>query len=623
MAQSSDIYKMCGIAGIIQANPSLYHKEQLENMTRALSHRGPEGQGHWQSPGGHALLGHCRLCIIDLSPAAAQPMHSLEKYSIVHNGEIYNYIELREELRKNGYSFRTQSDTEVILASFDYWGEDCVLHFDGMFAFAIWDEEEKELFAARDRFGEKPFYYFFEDERFLFGSEMKAIWAAGISRQPNLRLLFNFITIGYVDNPARPEETFYTNISKLPPASRLFYAPGDQEPLVEKYWDLDPEIKKQKVSEQEAIEIFNNLLNTSVKRRLRSDVAVGTSLSGGLDSSSIVAIASGMTNKESFASFTASFPGFQKDETPYARKVADKFGLRSHQADISLEGLLKDWDKLCYHQEEPFGSASIYAQYRVYELAQDKQVKVLLDGQGADETLAGYNKYYKWYWQELFIKRRLVRSGELKASRALGIDEKFGVKNIIASLFPDLASVILERQYLLKALGQEDLTRDFIKQHSKEAYYIVPEYFNLNGALYFNTIVHGLEELLRYADRNSMAFGRETRLPFLNHELVEFIFSLPSQFKIRSGWTKWILRTVMNNRLPDEITWRKDKIGFEPPQQLWMQSPAMQDMVRQAREKLIGEGILRTEVRDKPVRARASHEMDNYDWRYLAAAPFI
>jgi asparagine synthase (glutamine-hydrolysing) len=282
--------------------------------------------------------------------------------------------------------------------------------------------------------------------------------------------------------------------------------------------------------------------------------------------------------------------------------------------------MVNDWEKLCYHQEEPFGSASIYAQYQVYELAGQNNVKVLLDGQGADETLAGYHKYYKWYWQELFRNRKLFRSKELKYAKEMSVQERFGFKNIIAAYFPGFATVTLENQYLLKAIRQEDLEKEFVKLQSKEAYYTTPDHFTLNGVLHFNTCTHGLEELLRYADRNSMAHGREVRLPFLSHELVEFIFSLPANFKIRQGWTKWLLREAMKNKLPESITWRKDKIGFEPPQKKWMENKRVQDAIHEARKKLVAEKVLKPEVLQKPIRTQASHEADNYDWRYLSSS---
>ncbi len=620
---------MCGIAGIIQSRPGISSKEQLKKMTDTLVHRGPEGEGSWQNENGTVLLGHRRLAIIDLSDAAAQPMQYLNRYSIIHNGEIYNYIELKEYLQKQGYTFRTASDTEVILAAFDHFNDECIEHFDGMFAFAIWDNEQQELFAARDRFGEKPFYYSFDGSQLVFASEMKAIWAAGIERKANLQMLFNFITIGYTDNPGRPEETFYENVFKLPPASRLYYTPSTQELIVEKYWDIDPAIQNSTLTDAEALEKFDQLFTASVKRRLRSDVAVGTSLSGGLDSSSVVATAFPLathlhsTSKTELDTFTAVFPGFDKDESAFARQVAGQFRLQNHTVEISVNDFVNDWEKFLHHQEEPFGSASAYAQYKVFELAKQNKVTVLLDGQGADETLAGYSKYYKWYWQELFQKRRLIKSKELKASKELGVNENFSFKNIIAALFPDIASVILERQYLVHALRQEDLSKEFVRLQSKEAYYSTPVNFNLNGVLYFNTCIHGLEELLRYADRNSMAHSREVRLPFLDHELVEFIFSLPSHFKIRNGWTKWLLRQSKNPQLPKDIVWRKGKIGFEPPQKEWMQDTRIQDMIQAARKKLVSVNILKPGVLDRPVLPASAHSADNYDWRYLAAASYL
>jgi len=633
---------MCGIAGIITPLPlngddQVYSllNHRIHKMANALQHRGPDGEGFWINTAGTVAFGHRRLSIIDLSDAGIQPMHYPAvnnintnefntRYTIIHNGEIYNYIELRDELQKKGYSFRSQTDTEVIAAAYDHWQDECVDHFDGMFSFAIWDEKEKELFAARDRFGEKPFYYYFDHEQFIFGSEMKALWASGIARIPNQKMLFNFLTIGYTDNPGIPGETFFQNISKLPPASCLKYYTTKNELVLEKYWDIDPDLQDKMISDEHAIEKFNDLFSTSVKRRLRSDVAIGTSLSGGLDSSSVIATIKSLTPHYSpLTSFTAVFPGFSKDESSYAKQVAQLYNLQQFPVEVTVNGFLNDWEKLTYHQEEPFGSASVYAQYKVFELAKQHQVKVLLDGQGADETLAGYHKYYKWYWQELFSKRKLKQSKELIAARNNGVQESFGFKNIIASYFPDIASMLLEHQYLLKAVKQEDLARDFVKLQSKEAYYATPTHFNLNGVLYFNTCMHGLEELLRYADRNSMAHGVETRLPFLNHELVEFIFSLPSHFKIRQGWTKWLLRKTIEQKLPNEITWRKDKVGFEPPQMQWMQNKTVQELIHEAREKMVKENILRPGVLNKPIHPMNSHDADNYDWRYLTAAAYF
>jgi len=612
---------MCGIAGIIQLPSTGFTQEHLASMTKALAHRGPDGEGQFSNPDQTVLLGHRRLAIIDRSDAGRQPMDYLGRYTLIHNGEIYNYKELKTELQQKGYVFRSQSDTEVIVAAYDCWKEECLTHFDGMFAFAIWDEKKRELFAARDRFGEKPFYYYYDQHRFLFASEMKALWAAGIDKIPNQKMLFNFITIGYTDNPNRPEETFYEGIQQLPPAAYLKFSGVYFQYSIKNWWELDPEIQDKEITEEEAIEEFSELFSASVRRRMRSDLPAGTSLSGGLDSSSIVAAIHALNHRNnSQQCFTAVFDGFEKDESAYAGIVAKQYELQQHLVRFSANDLLNDWDKLCYHQEEPFGSSSIYAQYKVYEKAREKGVTVLLDGQGADELLAGYGSYYKWYWQELFRKRKLYRSKELRYARERGIDEPFDYRNMIAAYFPAYATVVLERHYLIKAIGHKDLTPEFVQLQSKEAYYTPPEYFNLNGVLHFNTCVHGLSELLRFADRNSMAHGREVRLPFLDHELVEFVFSLPSHFKIRQGWSKWLLRKSMDKKLPDAINWRSGKVGFEPPQQQWMENRAIQEAIREAKKTLVDEKILQSAVLDKPVVPHSAHAADQYDWRYFSAA---
>lgn len=616
---------MCGIAGIIQKTPRL-GQVHLQRMTDALQHRGPNGEGHWCRSDQQVMLGHRRLSIIDLSDQAAQPMHfqqptsSLTRYSIVHNGEIYNYIELRKQLRNEGYRFQTESDTEVILAAYDFWQDECVEQFDGMFAFAIWDHEQQQLFAARDRFGEKPFYFYFDKQKLVFASEMKALWAAGIPRQVNQQMLFNFITIGYTDNPNKPHETFFQDIFQLPPAHRLFYDWADEAPHTESYWEIDLDHQNIHISSDEAQEQFRYLLSASVRRRLRSDVPMGCSLSGGIDSSSIALLATQLgASPQQFQAYTARFTGYEKDESSAAAAWANQLGLPHHVIDVGGGELADLWWTFFQAQEEPMSSASAFAQFCVYREAARNSTIVLLDGQGADETLAGYTRYYKWYWQELFQKRKLRRSGEMAKARALGIQEEFGLQNIMAALFPELASVILERQYLVNALRHRDLHPDFVKLQGRAAYYSGPEIRSLNGQLHFNTCVHGLGELLHYADRNSMYWGREVRLPFLNHQLVEFLFSLPAHFKIREGWTKWLLRSSMADKLPETTVWQKEKIGFEPPQMEWMKQPALLEISREARAALVKEKILLASALDKRPEPASAYDAKAWDWRYLAA----
>ena len=611
---------MCGIAGILSPTKIEGSKQIIEAATGALIHRGPEQERHWCNEEHTVVLGHTRLCIIDVHPRSSQPFNYLSRYHIIHNGEIYNYLEIKKELEKKGYHFSTESDTEVIIAAYHAYYRECLREFDGMFSFAIWDEQEKILFAARDRLGEKPFFFFFDDKEFLFASEIKALWAAGIPKLVNESMLYNYLSIGYTANPFDPRETFYQNIQKLPAASFLEYSLSAHTLTIEKYWNVEAE-ESDSIKPNDAIEQFTSLFKESVEKRLRSDVAIGTSLSGGLDSSSIVAMcaqqgAPNYTHK----CFTASFPGFNRTEDEYASIVAKQFGLQHHLSTINDSDLLDKWDTIMWHQEEPVTSASVVAQYKVYQAAKQNGVTVLLDGQGADEILAGYHKYYKWYWQQLYAEKNLSRSGELKAATAQGIKEKFGVKNKAMAVFPQFSMAMLQSKKAKKAFRQPDLHKEFAHLQKRNFYYATPAESTLNSALYFNSFVYGLEELLRYADRNSMAHAVEVRLPFLNYQLVEFLFTLPPQLKIRDGWTKWLLRASMEKLLPKDIVWRKEKIGFEPPQKQWMQNPLVQERIQDAKKILVKKNILSSSVLKKAITPTDAHSANNKDWRYWSAS---
>lgn len=624
---------MCGIAGILlqAVNPmALVH---LKKMTDTIAHRGPDGEGQWSNKNNTVHLGHRRLSIIDLSKNAGQPMSYANRYQIVHNGEIYNYLEIRSFLQNKGYSFSTQSDTEVILAAYDYWKEKCLQQFDGMFAFAIWDEKQGKLFVARDRFGEKPFYYYEDESHFIFASEMKALWAIGIEKKIDNKMLLNYLTLGHVQNCIDKEQTFFEDIYSLPPSHYLTYEPAvNHLSTINKYWRLNKELKIE-ISVPDAIEKFTELFNNSVKRRLRSDVPLGTSLSGGLDSSSIAYTIDQLQNKNSngknpnlLHTFSAVFPGFENDESKYIQSVAENFSINNYQTQPTAVDLINDFEKLCFHQEEPFQSSAIFAQYKVFELAKKHEVKVLLDGQGADEILAGYTKYIHWYLQEVLSRHRLGSTQiERKAFRKNNMPFRWNIKNIVAAFLPSHAAMQLEKNEYHKTIRHPKISLEFLQLSAGRDWEGIhkPIVTKLNDILHFNTTEMGLEELLRFADRNSMAHGREVRLPFLNHELVEFIFSLPSQLKMHDGWTKYLLRKAMDKKLPDEIVWRKQKVGFEPPQKSWMEEPALQDYMHEAKKKLVNAGILIKNALDKKIEPLSAHADKNYDWRYLSAAHII
>ena len=610
---------MCGIAGILSPNPAKLTGERLKKMTDAIAHRGPDGEGCWLSPSGLAGLGHRRLSIIDLSPAGTQPMSYLGRYAVIHNGEIYNYRELRSLLQSKGYVFSSRTDTEIIPAAYDLYGPGCVQYFDGMFAFALWDEKEKTLFLARDRFGEKPLFFYRDEEQFVFASEMKALWAAGIPKESNHNMLFNFITIGYTQNPADGFETFFKDIKKLPARSILLYNALTQQMETKLYWDPRIGSPPPPNSESAVLEQFSTLLSDSVNKRLRSDVAVGTSLSGGLDSSAIVSyILRQPEAPKVLSTFSAVFPGFEKDETPFIHLVTRRFALENYQTAPTAADLIRDFEKLTTHQEEPFQSSSIYAQFCVFGLAASRHVKVLLDGQGADELLAGYSKYYSWYWRELYGNDKKALALELAAAKRLGTAERWTWENRLASMLPEYAGSFFKKRRIASQFNHKDLSRPFLR--SGVSYYELPPVTNLNGVLYYNALMNGMEELLRYADRNSMAHGVEVRLPFLDHRLAEFLFSLPAHFKIREGWTKWLLRVSMENILPSEIVWRKDKTGYEPPQYRWMTDKTLRDYIQEARRSLVKRGILDRAILQKKIQPMGAHAAENYDWRYLVTA---
>lgn len=618
---------MCGIAGIISAKTSLVQLPVLKKMTDALAHRGPDGEGHWISRQGMAGLGHRRLKIIDLTDAAAQPMHYLDRYSIVYNGEIYNYIELKRELKKAGYYFISNSDTEVILAAYDYYKEDCLHYFDGMFAFAIWDNTEQLLFAARDRFGEKPFYYFNDGERLVFGSEMKALWASGLERTVEMKMVLNYITLGYVQNPANKSQTFFRDVYALPPAHHLIYRPLSSRLEIEEYWKLDKQALI-KIPEQQAIDKLEQLFSGSVQKRLRSDVTVGASLSGGLDSSTIVYYMQQQLRsaEKPYKTFSAVFPGFEQDEHAYIQQLVKNLHVENHTVTPTSLQMVDEFEKLFYHQEEPFPSSSVFAQYKVYELAAAKQVKVLLDGQGADEMLAGYHKYAHWYLQEMVSRYRFKGA---KKERSLlkenNVQFKWTMRNVVAAFLPSHASIALEKNEYNRIIQHADISRhmlSLLKGREWEGIH-KPVVTKLNDILYFNTMQYGLEELLRFADRNSMAHGVEVRLPYLNPELVQFVFSLPSSYKIRYGYTKHLLRKLMDHKLPHSIVWRTDKVAFEPPQKQWMESPQLKDYVFDAKQILVDEQVLKPQVLQKKSRPLPAHAADNFDWRYICVARLL
>jgi asparagine synthase (glutamine-hydrolysing) len=376
-----------------------------------------------------------------------------------------------------------------------------------------------------------------------------------------------------------------------------------------------------KITEKEAIAKIDELLTISVKRRLRSDVPMGISLSGGLDSSTILYYIQQQQKK--VKSFSAVFPEFKNDETSYINTISELFKTENYKVTPTADDLIKDFEKLMFHHEEPFTSSSVYAQYRVFQTAKENGVKVLVDGQGADEIFAGYPKYIHWYLQEMVNRYRFSASGvELRNFRKNNINLKWGIKNIIASYLPSHVAIALEKRSFNQIIQQPDLSRQMLSHIKGREWEGIhkPIITKLNDILYFDVMEMGLEELLRFADRNAMAHGCEARMPFLHHELVTLVFSIFSRYKINNGFTKSILRKMMDNRLPKEIVWRTDKVAYEPPQKQWMESALMKDYLHEAKRKLVYHDILKPEALQRKHKTLDAYDANNFDWRYLCVA---
>jgi asparagine synthase (glutamine-hydrolysing) len=596
---------MCGIAGIYSySQPVVF--EKIKTMTDVLTHRGPDGEGQWLSPNKKVGFGHRRLSIIDLSENGKQPMHYLERYSITFNGEIYNYLELKEKLLKKGYQFHSKTDTEVLLALYDSKKELCLDDIDGMFAFAIWDEKEQTLFCARDRFGEKPFFYHNTKENFVFASEIKALIKVGISKEINNTRLINYLVNDAIEDIYDNSTTFYKEIISLEAGH---YIKIDSKGLtIKKYYHLSLK-ETNKCTPKEADEEFKRLFKESVKlRTISSDVAVGTSLSGGIDSSIIFhEINQIRTNVQTF---TASFPGFSKDETELVKLLHSNYKATAHFAYPDAESYSRDLDALFYHQDEPVINANIHAQWCVYKLAKENGVTVLLDGQGADEIFAGYHYYFKPYLQQLMLKSKSQYKKEIDlytSSPFFNKDKYFYIEAFAPKLFHHYKTA---RNYF--SSPPADINAEYYTAFKQDLF--PPKFLKpvLNEYLNYNLFYSGFEHLLRYGDRSSMAFSREVRLPFLSHKLVEFAYSLPFNLKVHNGYAKYIERSSYNSELPKEIIWKRDKIGYEAPQGTWIEHKALKEKTHHSIQTLIEKKIL---------------SANNYDrakwWRYIQIAKLL
>jgi asparagine synthase (glutamine-hydrolysing) len=561
---------MCGIAGFI--DPSLSSTDAqsiLSKMLISIAHRGPDARSIFSD--GSVHLGHNRLSIIDLSEQANQPMH-YDDYVIIFNGEMYNYLEVKKKLVDKNYSFETKSDTEVILAAYKEWGSECVKEFVGMWAFVIWDKKKKELFASRDRFGIKPFYYIHEGNKFYFGSEYKALKQTPVfGNDLNYDQISRGLQMGWV---CYKDETYFEKIQSLPAAYNLKLKIENWDLKINKYWDIETG-KYSDLSFEEKRGKFLSLFTDSIKLHMRSDVPVASCLSGGLDSSAIVSMVQELNPGMNYKSFSIYYEGKDDvDERPFINEVIKKFPeIDPYYFSPTDKDVEESFHHALFHADVPCTGSSFISQYFLMKLIGQHKIKVVLDGQGSDEYLAGYmHTFYR-------VIADMIKSGNIFGAVSLTsqLNEKlhlsfsklfahFG-KSMLSAFNTEQSLYSLEYKNYYPFLSNLSSDKIPFNLESKDG----KRTDNFLYQLIFNT---SLPSLLHYEDRNSMAFSIESRVPFLDHRLVEFAFQLSSEDKIKQTETKYILRKSLHGILPEAIENRKDKKGFVTPgENKWLRGP--------------------------------------------------
>lgn len=576
---------MCGISGIISKTNSTSLKDDVFAMSQAIKHRGPDGEGFAFFSGSKSIavysnetpqvnkesqsflfnpktslqniendytvaFAHRRLSIIDLSESGHQPMcDTSTDYWITFNGEVYNYIELREELRNKGHVFVTQTDTEVVLEAYKEWGFDCLQKFNGMFAFALFDKISSHVFCARDRVGVKPFYYSNTNNAFAFASEYKAFIKSGLVKfEINETQQFDFIVNGNLENS---QQSLFIGVEELKPAHYLVYNLSTSSHQLTKYYELPTQLIPFN-NEKELIDTIEEKLLNAINLRLRSDVEVGSCLSGGLDSSIIAGVVKYLLPNKQMKLFTAVFPNEAFDETNYAQLTSNHVNGNWKTVSPTADEFFRDIETLNYYQDLPVWSTSTYSQHRVMKLAADNGVKVVLDGQGADELFAGYSHHYMALWKENLGLKTFGLINE--ANQTIPSAYKLFGKQLLKDAFSfsvDYSNYLIENKKQFGKSKNEKLASSINKQLA----------LDYNGKL---------KSFLKCEDRCSMAFGIESRVPFADDvELVNLIFSVNGNKKIQHGISKFLLREASKKYIAKQIYNRKDKIGFETPIEKW------------------------------------------------------
>jgi asparagine synthase (glutamine-hydrolysing) len=572
---------MCGITGIFDLKADRTPDRALVGrMNESQFHRGPDEEGLFIAPG--VALAHRRLSIIDLS-SGQQPMHSADdRVSVVYNGEIYNFRELAGQLREKGYRFRTHCDTEVILHAWQEWGEDCVHHFRGMFAFAVYDHGRQQLFLARDRLGIKPLFYAeLPDGQFVFGSELKALKAhPGLGRALNPQAVEDYFAFGYIPEP----KTIYRDVYKLPPGHRLVLQRGRPAPPPDQYWDV-PAAPTATVSESAMQEELVHRLREAVELRLVSEVPLGAFLSGGVDSSAVVAMMAQL-QEDPVNTCAIGFNVNQFNETEFARMVAERYKTNHFEQVVDSDDF-DLIDTLAGLYDEPYADSSAIPTYRVCQLARQR-VKVALSGDGGDEVFAGYRRY-QWHMNEEALRSRLPLGVRRPVFGTLGrlypkadwAPKIFRAKSTFQSLAMSSVEAYMHSVSLAKEDQRNALFSDALKTELQG--YRAIETFNhharnsptddpLGIIQYIDMKTYLVGDILTKVDRASMAHSLEVRVPLLDHKLLGWVSGIPSRFKLRGQEGKYLLKKSLEPHLPGDVLYRK-KMGFGVPLAAWFRGP--------------------------------------------------
>jgi len=594
---------MCGILGAFSAGITCTTKNSREKAMHELAHRGPDdlGMEEYFLSSVSAFLGQTRLSIIDLSPGGHQPFESQDgRYSIVFNGEIYNYLELKQDLHRLGHTFQTQSDTEVLLHAWIEWGENCISRLLGMFAFAILDKYLQKAFLVRDAFGIKPLFYSAKHGNFVFASEIPALAELSmLDRQLNQSAAIDFLRYGKYD---RSENTFLENVSQILPGNliELNLTGGLSDFTIKKWWK--PNLSKPiKISFEDAAEELRSLFLSSVSKQMRSDVPLAAALSGGVDSSGILGAMRYLEPDAELKSFSYISADASTSEEQWVDLVNRYTNAKPHKIYIDGTSMMNELDNLIIKQGEPFGSTSIYAQYKVFEAARLEGIKVILDGQGADELFAGYHGYQHSRIDSLTENHNYAQLAKFLFgwSRYPNRPVEQTIKYAISKFMPQLLRSSLRNRNRVGAqpswISKEFTMRELEINKGWDNF----ESFsgvNWNGRrvseqLYKDLTRMSLPSLLRHADRNSMAWSIESRVPFLTNEIAEFALCLPEEFLISpEGESKSVLRAALRGLVPEEVLYRRDKIGFQTPENDLMRNRILIDHIREC--SFSNEGIL-------------------------------